>query len=575
MNHLTRKAIPVLLALLLAFSANADAASRKAKELLQYIPADTPYVIAYTRPLPDDLQEKFEPAMEKSLAAYRRILRLTMDAEMEKAAAEEGGTEAAEQINLLMEEILDLMSVEGLRGAGFGRGALFAMYGDGLLPVIRLAVTDIRDLEAAIERIESKAPQRFETGTIDGRSYRYADVDKLRLIIATIGKDAVVTLVPQGYSDERLGRTLGLEKPRRSMAKSKGLRDIAREYDFTDYLVGYVDVERIAASFTGDPSGLNAELLEIMDYDVTALTPQCRAEIAEMASVAPRVVLGYTRVDDDYIESEMVVELREDIAAGLATLPAVVPGLGLDAGGLMSFGFSLDPLALRNFYEARLDALEADPFECPMFAELQASTAKGREALAKPIPPVVYSFRGILANVANVEGMDFASEKPPESFDAGILFAVDNAEALVAMASLMVPEVAALNLLPDGKARALDFPQIKEFAEQAFAALSEGALSLTFGEEGEQEAEAMLSAKVDKTKPFMSFAMDARRYYEFIGEAMMEAEPEEGEEPMPEEMRVALRDAMVASGEVYERLVVNVHLTERGIELGSRMTLTN
>ena len=337
MNHLARNAIFAIATSVMLLSAPVDAASRKAKELLQYIPADTPYVVAYTKPLPDDLQDKFEPAMDRTLAAYRRLLRLALDAEMEKAEAEEGGAEMTERMKAFMEELLDLMSVEGLRAAGFGRGALFAMYGDGLLPVMRLAVTDIRDLEATIERIESSAPMEFEAGSIDGKPYRYADIDKLRLVIATFGKDAVVTLVPQGYSDERLGRTLGLEKPRRSLAKSKELRNIAREYDFEDYLVGFIDVERVAASFTGDPSGLNSELLEIMGHDASTLTPQCRAEFAEMASVAPRTVFGYTHVDEDYINSRMVVELREDIAAGLATLPAVVPGLGLDAGGLMTF----------------------------------------------------------------------------------------------------------------------------------------------------------------------------------------------------------------------------------------------
>lgn len=575
MNHLARKALSVLVTFTLLLSVPADAASRKAKELLQYIPADTPYVVAYTKPLPDELQDKFEPAMDRTLAAYRRLLRLTLDAELAKEATDETSDGQAEQVRALVEEFLDLMSVDGLRAAGLGRGALFAMYGDGLLPVIRLGVTSIRDLEATIERIESKSPEEFATASIDGEEYRYADIDKMRLVIATFGKDAVITFVPQGYSDERLASTLGLRKPKRSLARSKELRKVAREYDLEDYLVGYIDVERVAASFTGDPSGLNAEFLEIMGHDASAMTPECRAEFSEMAAIAPRVVMGYTRVDEDYIDSRMVVELREDIATGLAALPAAVPGLGLDAGGMMSFGLSLDPLALRNFYEARLDAMEADPFECATFAELQKGTVKGREVLAQPIPPVVYSFRGFLAHVMDIQGMDFASEKPPESVDASLLFSVDNAEALVTMAALMSPEIAALNLLPDGKARALDFPQINEVAEQAFAALSEGGLSLSLGADAERQAEAMLEAKVDKSRPFMSFAMDAQRYYEFIGKAMMEGKPKEGEEPMPEEMRIALRDAMVSSGALYERMLVNVHLTERGIEFGSRITLTN
>ena len=55
----------------------------------------------------------------------------------------------------------------------------------------------------------------------------------------------------------------------------------------------------------------------------------------------------------------------------------------------------------------------------------------------------------------------------------------------------------------------------------------------------------------------------------------MQQEETEESEPMPPEMRNAIRDIMVSSGDIYERMSVNVHLTERGIEIGSRMTLSN
>jgi hypothetical protein len=271
----------------------------------------------------------------------------------------------------------------------------------------------------------------------------------------------------------------------------------------------------------------------------------------------------------------MVIELREDIASGMATLPAVVPGLGSDLGGLFGFGFSLDVMAARSFYEARLDALEADPFECAHFAEINNSAAKGREALAQPLPPVVYSFRGMLANVTNIEGLDLATKMPPESIDAGILVAIENAQDLVTMAAMMSPEIAALNLLPDGKAKALNLPQLATIAKQAFAALSEGGLSIALGENSAEQAEAMLSADVSDSRPFASFSMDAKKYYEFVGQAVLEGDDDGQGEPMPEAMRTAVRDAMVASGDLYERMAVNVHLTQRGVEVSSRLTLSD
>ena len=85
----------------------------------------------------------------------------------------------------------------------------------------------------------------------------------------------------------------------------------------------------------------------------------------------------------------------------------------------------------------------------------------------------------------------------------------------------------------------------------------------------------MLTAQPAASRPFVSFSMDAGRYYELMGDAVMSAEPEEGEEPLPEELRSAIRDIMLSSADLYERMAVDVHFTERGIEIGSRMSLAD
>jgi hypothetical protein len=440
---------------------------------------------------------------------------------------------------------------------------------------MRIALTDADAFDDAVQRIEAASSAEFEKGSIDGRSYRYRDIDGMRFIIATIGKDAVVTLVPASYDDDRLAEALGLKKPGNSLARSKELRRASKEYGFTDHMIGFVDVTRMANAMLSDPGGRNEEFLRLIGRDGFDLSEACEAEFAEMAAITPRIVAGYTKVGKDSLDMSMIVEMREDIAAGFATLPALVPGLGKDLGGLLSFGFSLDPLALRSFYEARLDAMEADPFECELLGQLQASVPKGREALARPIPPMVYSFRGFLANLTDMRGADLANDKPPEEVDGSLLFAVENAEALVTMAAMMSPEVAALNILPDGKARQLNLPQLAQLAQEAFAALSDSALAVAVGAGAEQAAEAMLTAEPAASRPFARFSMEAGRYYDLMGDAVMLAEPDEGEEPMPEELRVAIRDIMLSSAELYELMAIDVHFTERGVEISSRMTLAD
>ena len=56
-------------------SAVADAASRNSSNVLQYVPVDTPYIIASTEPPPKKLAEKLEPTIDQVLQAYQTVRR--------------------------------------------------------------------------------------------------------------------------------------------------------------------------------------------------------------------------------------------------------------------------------------------------------------------------------------------------------------------------------------------------------------------------------------------------------------------------------------------------------------------
>ena len=164
MNPTARIAAFTIAAVVLLASSFADAKARKPKEILQYIPADTPYVMAFTKPFPDDLMDKFEPSMDKVLAAYQRMMRYKLSEHLIELSTQEGGAEKAERLQAFMDEMLSLMSVKGLRDAGIGRESIFAVYGDGILPVFRIGITDIDKFESAITRLESKANEKFLLG---------------------------------------------------------------------------------------------------------------------------------------------------------------------------------------------------------------------------------------------------------------------------------------------------------------------------------------------------------------------------------------------------------------------------
>lgn len=551
-----------------------SAAVGAASALLSYVPADSPYVLASLAPLPDDVIDKLEPKIDRILESYRVLLQELVTMASESPENEDGSEEDKanrEKAAAVMSELSSLLSIEGLRSAGLERESRSVLYGNGLLPVIRFEVSDGALFEAALARIEESAGEEMAQTSISGTAVRYVEVEKAKVLVAVLDKQVVIALAPVEFAEPQLDSLLGFTAPASNIASAGRLQKLSSDYGFNEYLIGYMDFARIANTFTGDAQGLDADLIALAG-DQNVLSDVCRAEIRQMAGIAPRMVMGYSDISTEQFRSQVVMELRDDIAAGLATWPAAVPGLGGDAGGILSFGMSLDVVAVRKFVEARLDAMEKDPHQCEYFADLQGGVAGIRASLEQPPPPMVYDFRGFTAVLENIEGLNMATQTPPTAVDGRFLLAMNNAPALVALGTLFSPELAALELQPDSKPVLLDMPQAQMLGQVLYAALSEQALALSIGEGAETELSNMLSADAVDNGTFFNFSMDAARYYAFVAEAM-EMQEADAEAPMSPAFQKAMQEMMLAIADIYDRMSADVRFTDQGIVIDSVVTL--
>ena len=543
------------------------------QSMLRYVPADSLYVIANVEPLPDALLDKLEPKLDQVLSSYRVLLQHVV-----VMAAAEAGEDAADspevsQLTAIADELSALMSLDGLRSAGFSRDSTAVMYGNGLLPVIRISVTDGGLFDAALSRIEETAGEKMSVATIGESAFRYLQAGTLKVIVANFDTEVVLAAAPASFGDEQLSQLLGLTLPDSSIAETGALQKIANEYGYTDHYVGFVDFQGIVNTVLGgEASGLNADLVALAGDESPELSDVCKAEILSLAGIAPRLVMGYTEITDQQLLSGAVIELRDDIAAGLVPLTAAVPGLGEEYAGLMSFGMSLDIKAARSFYEARLDALDAEPFECELFQEIQAGVVAGRQALNQPVPPMGYDFKGFLSVIDKIEGLDLASNMPPTSVAGRFLLAMDNATALMSLGAMFSPELAALSLEPDGKPARFESPQLQSTFDAVYLAMSDNAVAMSVGDGMDQQLPDMLAAEAENNGILLSFSMDASRYYAFIAEAMLVAK-EDDENPMPPEFQGALNDIMLAFSDFYDRMSARIRLTGRGVEIDSKITI--
>jgi hypothetical protein len=543
------------------------------KGVLRFVPADTPYLIATPGDLPDELMDKLEPQLDAVLKSYHSIIRAMVENAYAEAREADADLSTFEYVLPVVDELESLMSVEGLRGLGIERNADAAIYGVGLLPVLRLELSNSDLFESAIARMEERTGRKMGVAAIGEFSYRYtAGDDESRLVIAIIENNLVVAVVPTALPDDLIKQVLGLTLPGKNIADSGRLGEIANTYRFDDYMIGIVDFERIAATFLDAQTGINAALLNLADFDDSLLSAVCKTEIRSLAGVMPKIVMGYTELSAQKMSSKMVIELRDDIAAGVSTMTGIVPGLTAPQDGLFSFGMSMDLLAARTFYSERLDAIEATPFECELFADLQEGVSAGRDVLKQPIPPVAYGFKGFLAVVEDVQGMDLARQIPPTSADMRLLVAMDNAESLIAMGAMFSPELAALKIEPDGEPVKLAMQQIDASGLDVYVAMSENGLGLSVGAGMQEGLAEMLKADAPDPSPFLVLDMDAERYYGLVSDVMV-AQADNGE-AIPELQAAA--QAMTRSIQMLvDRLRLVVNFTKNGIEVDSEIQLSD
>lgn len=540
--------------------------------LLEFVPADTPYLFAHTEPLPDDVLNALEPGMDSLLIAYGNLLKAMINSEIENADEDsEVSEEELATIEAVGNELASLLTLDGLKSAGIDGQSTMVAYGEGLLPVFRIRLTDGELMENTIARIEEKAGLDMPTKKVDDQTYRYAGDEDAQLIMAVVGNDLVVTMVPMTHTDALLKSLLGLSKPGESISASGKVARLLEENGFKPYYMAFVDITQLASTFLDEQTGSNAELLALGDYDPSVLSDVCRAEFSEIAGIVPRIFAGYTEINTEAISSNFVIELRPDIAGGLATLTAPVQGLGLTTGGLFSIGSSIDLLAARAFYSARLDAMEADPYECEELAELQAGVAQGREMLKQPIMPIFYSIKGFLAVVDAMDGMDIANQQPPTSIDASFLLQTDNPQGLVAMGAMFSPDLAALDLQANGEPKKIQLPPMSPALEEAHIAMTDSSLVLSIGEGGADRIIGLLKKDYIEPPPFMSIFMDADKYYGVVADSMALAQS--NEDDTSPEVTAAMSELNRTMQGWFGEFSVSVNFTDRGVEMPSTVII--
>lgn len=538
----------VIVALVAGCSKKPDADSP-----LAFAPATTPYVFANLKPVPKPVLESwlalaapYNQVQGEMLAALRADLAVLPP--------------AMQALVPLLEVTQGKLSYAGLEEMGLRPDGLAAFYGIGLVPVLRVELSDAGKFRELVADYERKRGAALQVDKIDKQDYwRLASTEPEApaLILAIVDKHLVATL-DIGAKGPPLAELLGLRRPERSLRDSDELTALNDEFGFTPHGTFLLDNRRLAGALSGKDAGTAVALLP---------SPACQAELAGLAEAAPRAVAGYEELEAKSLRVNAVVELRADLATALQAVPAPVPGLGGDDRVGLEFGFGAHLDKLADFLQARSAAIAATPFQCEWLRFLNAA---GDGKQLAPLYMAAGSVTGVRLALTDLRWAGMA----PEAMAGTVVVASPNPGALIGMVQGFLPQLASLNLRPGGEPQRLDLGPaggLLPAATQApYIAMSEKGIGIAVGNDAPQQVVARLKAATPEIPPLFHMAYDGALYAQLLrGMSHMAVLPHGESENSPSSLDQAMAKVM----EGVDRIEMDVLATPRGIEIRERARL--
>lgn len=515
----------------LAFGLSSCSEQPSSSGLLSHVPVDSPYVFAASEPLPEPLYRRLMAMSALQLEDAQRDLRELTEHMAELHAEQQRGQGGEVRpmppetrtftrvMEALIAELDGKMDAEGMAELGFGRDADSVLYGLSLFPALRAEVADPTRVEAFLGRIEQRSGSRAPVAEFGAQRYRRIPVgEQLVLIVALRDSQLVMGLLPTADEAQLLALLLGSELPPRSLADSGTLAQLQERYGYGGYGEGYVDLHAVSRILTGQRNGGLDGHWHALAKDAPRPSPGCQGLVDQLAAGVPRMVAGITDVAADGYGLTAAYETAPAISTRLQQLvhPKPLPGMGADGDALFSMGMDIDIPALRESLKTLLRYLAAQGAECEWVEPQRLQAAMPQLDLM--LGPMLGGLSGMYLELGELR-VDPRSLHGADA-SGGLLLAVSDPQGALAMAAMMNPPLAQLQLNLDGRPVAVPAELLPPGVPAMHLAAGEGLLAVAVGEDSARRAAALLTAPTGETPMLLGMNYDMARFTGLLAQMM-------------------------------------------------------
>lgn len=468
---------------------------------ITFAPADTPYLFANTRAVPGDIADAWGQANDELTSM--RIQQLGQFAN----AFGQRDPGVATVLDAIKDELGNVHSAKELAQAtGFSRSALYAFYGIGDIPVMRIELASPDAFKAFWARVEKRAGATTPVGTLGKQSYwMIGDANaKLHLLVAIEDKQVVATLAPANASEELLGKLLGLAKPASDAVDR--LARVNSDNGYGEYGSGYMDLPKLFANLYGGKDAATREFAN--DLGTFPPNPACASEFASLASQVPLASMGFTAYTAKEIRGSADVQLSPGLLGALTALKQPVPGMDEKSDrSMFDMVLALPLQKWQAFIKGRAEAAAARTYQCPALQSLNkfAQTAANPPVQMPPETASMLGFRVVL-----------------DKWDIGpqiagrMLVASSNPAELAQKIQQTMPQFALKSIPLDGKPVAFDLPARLQAmlggGNQGWIAANANALAIGIGNGEDTQLGNALSAPPGNGDTLLRMHLDGKMY---------------------------------------------------------------
>lgn len=475
------------------------------QELLSHVPADTAYLVANNKRVPENVMKAHVDRM--------KTLFTSLEGMMSSNAAEGGEKTPQEKFALALFEALGKdISVETWQKNGLVANAHSVVYGLNLKPVVRMEIASKEAVKDMIAKAEADSGYKVKWDSCAGVDCLQLGEEAQKVVFAITDKQLILTYHDGTAVDALFNHIAGKSKPENAYKAADWSGFIAQN-NYSGYGAGFVKVADLLNQVESFAKA-EAKKAEGAAFDEAAFR-SCFGVAKKHAEYAQELVFGTKILEEKRIDYEVLLKTSPEVSAVLKGLPNDLQGFKSTADPIFNFGMNVNFANLRDALSQYINfiATTGEKQKCAAINPDQLRKSIGGLSMAMAMG--LGQFKAISIAVDNVE-IDEATGQP-NKVEAFATITAEDPMGLLQMLAMVNPVFATLELPNDGSVVPLPAGMLPPNPVVPTLSLSrkDQSLNILVG----NDKPVLQDIELAKST-FLWGKTDNQRYYELLGGVM-------------------------------------------------------